>query len=148
MHGYRHAVITTNKQQSAVPTLLPMRAGTHPSSSRLVFPKPLSQVLDANVSYTYGPGFIQFNGANWLDARTELAAVVRVSCHPSLREQVENAPLETHPAPARDAADTTIGLPEPTGCATAPCRQQIVASLFYMSVTAAYLLQANGCAWC
>jgi hypothetical protein len=58
-------------------------AGEHPATTRLVFPKPLSEVLGNTSSYTYGPGFIQFNGASWLDSRTFLANVTRVSCQQS-----------------------------------------------------------------
>jgi hypothetical protein len=54
-------------------------AGIHPATTRLVFPKPLSEVLGNSSSYTFGPGFIQFNGATWLDSRTFLANVTRVS---------------------------------------------------------------------
>lgn len=55
------------------------RAGQGPGKSRLVFPKPLSAVLGSGKSYTYGPAFIQFNGANWLNANTLLATVTAVS---------------------------------------------------------------------
>jgi hypothetical protein len=52
--------------------------GIHPATTRLVFPKPLSEVLGNSSSYTFGPGFIQFNGATWLDSRTFLANITRV----------------------------------------------------------------------
>lgn len=54
-------------------------AGQGPGKSRLVFPKPLSAVLGAGQSYTYGPAFLQFNGANWLNAQALLATVTAVS---------------------------------------------------------------------
>jgi hypothetical protein len=60
--------------------------GEGPAKTRLVFPQSLTQVLGAG-AYTYGPAFIQFNGANWLNADTQLATVtaVRVCRHRRLR---------------------------------------------------------------
>lgn len=54
-------------------------AGQGPAKTRLVFPKPLSEILGNGTSYTYGPAYIQFNGANWLNAQTFLASVTAVS---------------------------------------------------------------------
>jgi hypothetical protein len=66
------AFTPTNSQLNA-------RAGQGPGKSRLVFPKPLSAVLGAGKSYTYGPAYLQFNGANWLNAQTLLATITAVS---------------------------------------------------------------------
>lgn len=54
-------------------------AGQGPAKTRLVFPESLAEVLGNGTTYTYGPAFIQFNGANWLDAQTLLASVTAVS---------------------------------------------------------------------
>jgi hypothetical protein len=59
--------------------LHPTHTGQGPAKTRLVFPQPLSSVLGAG-TYTYGPAFIQFNGANWLNAQALLATVTAVSC--------------------------------------------------------------------
>lgn len=43
-----------------------------------MFPKSLSDIYGNSTSYTYGPGFIQFNGATWMDSRALLANVTKV----------------------------------------------------------------------
>jgi len=53
-------------------------SGQGPAKTRLVFPKSLAAVLGSSTTYTYGPAFIQFNGANWLNAQTFLATVTAV----------------------------------------------------------------------
>ncbi|KAF6262421.1 hypothetical protein COO60DRAFT_1676006 [Scenedesmus sp. NREL 46B-D3] len=63
-------------KQISIPNRVVIK-GIHPATTRLVFPKPLSEVLGNTSSYTFGPGFIQFNGASWLDGRTFLANVTR-----------------------------------------------------------------------
>jgi hypothetical protein len=57
-----------------------------------VFPKPLSAVLGAGKYYTYGPAFIQFNGANWLNSNTLLATVTAVSIAQRSMAQEEQLP--------------------------------------------------------
>lgn len=52
--------------------------GEGPANTRLVFPKSLSEVFNTTARQTYGPGFIQFNGATWLGASTFLANVTKV----------------------------------------------------------------------
>lgn len=52
--------------------------GETQASTRLVFPKSLTEIYGNTTSYSYGPGFIQFNGATWLDSRAFLANVTRV----------------------------------------------------------------------
>eukprot|EP00879_Flechtneria_rotunda_P029045 GHRR01031304.1.p1 GENE.GHRR01031304.1~~GHRR01031304.1.p1 ORF type:complete len:250 (+),score=68.68 GHRR01031304.1:450-1199(+) len=63
-------------EQLNIPNRVVLR-GKSPSSTRLVFPKSLSEIYGTNKSYTYGPGFIQFNGATWYDSKAYLATVSR-----------------------------------------------------------------------
>lgn len=86
---------TCLQQQTPQSTLITVHVGTvclsttgeSQAGTRLVFPLSLTDVYGNSSSYTYGPGFIQFNGASWTDSRAFLANVTKVNGLHCLHQQ-------------------------------------------------------------
>jgi hypothetical protein len=72
-HTHSHTTTTNNNTI----TNTNAHTGEGPAKTRLVFPQSLTKVLGPG-SYTYGPAFLQFNGASWTNANTLLSTVTAV----------------------------------------------------------------------
>lgn len=132
-------------------------AGQGPAKTRLVFPSSLTQVLGNGTSYTYGPAFIQFNGANWLNSNTFLASVTAVSASALLDAKPCNCCQQPVAAKRVYPADCQGGVQHPQHvvhtlfvlrcCLLCLCRMPHAGRACCVSATAVRSGQGSGSGW-